>query len=85
MRCIVCAECADHPKTDTLDDADGTYFITHGGSGLYDPVGMKYLEVFVCDWCLLQAAGVGDVLQATVTETEVSFERWMGEAQPKRH
>ena len=81
MRCIVCTNRVSRPGL----DISGAFFITHGDGDVYDPAGMSYLEVFICESCLMNAAGVGDVMEATVTDSDVAFTLWRGEASPTRH
>ena len=84
MHCIVCSDFIEVADEDD-ELIGGTYFITYGGNGMFDPINLAYLEVFICDDCLLRAAGVGDVMRATVTDADVSFELWHGVNETKRH
>ena len=86
MRCIVCSEdieAVDEEENEPV--MGGTYFITYGGTEIFDPAFGAYLEIFICDSCLLGAAGVGDVMRARVSDKNVIFDIWDGSPDTKRH
>ncbi len=74
MHCICCGKFAA-----ITHGRDGVFFITHGGNDLFTPQGSSYLEIYVCDMCLLNAAANEHVTHATVSDDAVTFDVWGGE------
>lgn len=72
LSCIVCGTDLKPVRPDDGDHNQpygGTVFQTHGqyGSTVFDEMGREYLEITVCDPCLVQAGKAGKVLHyATV-------------------
>ena len=88
MRCVVCSGRIEAPEEEDPDEPfgdGGTYFITYGGTVTFDPSHASYLEIYICEDCLLSAAASGDVMHATVTDADVTFEVWRGLESSKRH
>ena len=65
MKCIVCRkDLGDIPSGEQNHPKDGVVFQSHGnyGSTVFDPMDGTYLEVNICDPCLVQAGDDGNVL-----------------------
>lgn len=65
VRCIICnAELQEVDESSTNQPYKGTAFTTtgHYGSTTFDPMDGSYLEILICDPCLLKAAETGHVM-----------------------
>jgi hypothetical protein len=66
LRCVACDYAIpNEPHTTGVNQPDGGLSFTsygHWPSSLFDPMDGSYLEVNVCDQCLLRAGSKGQVL-----------------------
>lgn len=84
-QCIVCGYQPESAIGDKDPNTNQPYMATkfttggHYGSTIYDPMsGREYLELNICDACLIKAAEQGRVLITHVTEPqpECKSEEW---------
>lgn len=64
--CIVCGKALENVFEDSENQpSEGCVFSSHGqfGSRVWDPMDGQYLEVNICDECLVKKANEGCVLQ----------------------
>lgn len=82
LPCIVCGKPLQNTFIEmTNQPSEGTAFESHGhyGSTAWDPMDGQYIEVNICDPCLVGAAKQGKVLQGRETKP-VIVEMKVGEA-----
>lgn len=79
--CIVCGRELDPAFGEEFQDGNqpfgGTVFVAHGqyGSTVFDPMNNNYLEVNICDGCLVKATKN----EAVIINTPVQATFWDGE------
>lgn len=87
MNELKCIKCGTQPKPAFSDDHKiinhphgATVFTTHGhyGSTVYDSInGNEYIEITVCDSCLVEAAQNDRVLECFTTVKSIKdYEKW---------
>jgi hypothetical protein len=65
LPCVVCGkQLRNVDETSTNQPYEGLAFISHGhyGGTVFDPMDGRYLELTICDECLVRLAGEGKVL-----------------------
>jgi hypothetical protein len=93
LACIVCDRLLEHamspgtlPNGTVLEETTnqpygGTVFYSHGqyGSTVFDETTGAFLEITVCDKCLVKAGKEGKVLHGvTISRPETAYEPWRG-------
>jgi hypothetical protein len=82
LPCVVCGEKLRNVMPDADNQPnDGVYLETHGnyGSTVYDPMDGHFLELAICDECLVRAGEQGRVLEGR--KWRYVFTEWLSEAE----